>query len=159
MRNVGRVLFWVLMATALLLFYSNTSGATDAQSRVGASIVIPEMNPERGKRLFIEKGCVACHAINGVGGKDAPPMDAHHDMGAVNPFDFAVEMWEHAAGMIYAQEEVMGEQIMFTGQELADIIAFLHNEEAQHAFSEADLTPAARGQMHHNHSDGHHDGK
>lgn len=33
----------------------------------------------------------------------------------------------------------MGEQMYFTGDPLADIIAFLHNDEAQHRFSEADV--------------------
>ena len=59
----------------------------------GARLVIPLMNPDRGKELFVSKGCVACHAINGVGGHDAPPMDAHRNMGLVNPFDFAAMMW------------------------------------------------------------------
>ncbi len=36
----------------------------------GARLVIPMMSPVRGKNLFVDKGCVACHAINGVGGHD-----------------------------------------------------------------------------------------
>jgi len=121
----------------------------------GAQLVIPMMSPERGKRLFVDKGCVACHAINGVGGHDAPAMDAHRDMGLVNPFDFAAKMWNHAPAMIAAQEEALGEQIYFTGDELADIIAFLHNDEAQHGFSEADLTAEAKKLMHHEHGGAH----
>ena len=116
-----------------------------------AQLIIPMMSPERGKTLFADKGCVACHAINGVGGHDAPAMDAHRDMGLVNPFDFAAKMWNHAPGMIAAQEEAFGEQIYFTGEELADIIAFLHNDAAQHGFSEADLTTKARKMMNHEH--------
>jgi len=38
---------------------------------------MPSMNPMRGRRLFVDKGCVACHAINGVGGHDATNLDAH----------------------------------------------------------------------------------
>jgi hypothetical protein len=117
----------------------------------GAHLVIPVMNPDRGKTLFVSKGCVACHAINGVGGHDALPMDAHRDMGLVNPFDFAAKMWNHAPAMVAAQEEALGEQIYFTGQELADIIAFMHDDTAQHAFNEHDLTPHARKMMDHEH--------
>ncbi len=116
-----------------------------------ARLVIPLMNPDRGKKIFVSKGCVACHAINGVGGHDALPMDAHRDMGLVNPFDFAAKMWNHAPAMVAAQEEALGEQIYFTGQELADIIAFMHDDTAQHSFTEHDLTPQAQKMMHHEH--------
>lgn len=58
----------------------------------GPRLVMPIMNAERGKKLFVDKGCVACHAINGVGGHDAPPMDAHEMGGLMSPFDFAAKM-------------------------------------------------------------------
>ncbi len=112
---------------------------------------MPSMNPTRGRRLFVSKGCVACHAINGVGGHDAPNMDAHEMDGLMNPFDFAAKMWNHAPAMIAAQEEAVGEQIYFTGAELADIIAFVHDDAAQHTFSEHDLTERARAMMQHEH--------
>ena len=112
---------------------------------------MPSMNPTRGRKLFVSKGCVACHAINGVGGHDATNLDAHTMQAMMNPFEFAAKMWAMAPAMIYAQEEALGEQILFTGDELADIIAFVHNDEAQHDFGEADLTPEARKMMQHEH--------
>ncbi len=112
---------------------------------------MPSMNPTRGRTLFVSKGCVACHAINGVGGHDATNLDAHTMEAMMNPFEFAAKMWTMAPAMIYAQEEALGEQILFTGDELADIVAFVHNDEAQHDFGEADLTPEARKMMHHEH--------
>ncbi|MFQ5764922.1 MAG: c-type cytochrome [Rhodospirillales bacterium] len=117
----------------------------------GARLVMPLMNLARGKRLFVAKGCIACHAINGVGGHDAPAMDAHGMKRLMNPFDFAAKMWNHAPAMIAAQEGTMGEQIYFTGEELADIIAFIHDDETQHQFTEDDLTHEARKMMHHDH--------
>jgi cytochrome c len=117
----------------------------------GQRLVMPIMNPVIGKRLFVEKGCVACHAINGVGGHDAPAMDAHKMEGLMNPFDFAAKMWNHAPGMIAAQEGAFGDQVYFTGDELADIIAFAHDDRAQHAFTEGDLTSEARKMMDHDH--------
>ena len=111
---------------------------------------MPSMNPLRGRQLFVNKGCVACHAINGVGGHDATNLDAHTMQPMMNPFDFAAKMWTMAPAMIYAQEEALGEQILFTGDELADIVAFVHSDEAQH-FSDTDLTPQARKMMHHEH--------
>ncbi len=112
---------------------------------------MPSMNPARGRKLFVSKGCVACHAINGVGGHDATNLDAHTMQPMMNPFEFAAKMWAMAPAMIYAQEEALGEQILFTGDELADIIVFVHNDAAQHGFGETDLTAEARKMMHHEH--------
>jgi|SaaInl7_135m_RNA_FD_contig_61_559877_length_928_multi_2_in_0_out_0_3 cytochrome c len=116
-------------------------------------LIVPEMSPERGMELFVSTGCVACHAINGVGGHDAPAMDAHEMDQMMSPFDFAAKMWNHASGMIYAQEEAFGEQIELTGQDLADIIAFVHHDEVQHGFTEGNLTLEARSMMNHNHGE------
>lgn len=114
-------------------------------------LVFPIMSVDRGKKLFVGKGCVACHAVNGIGGHDAPPMDDHTNLGLLSPFDFVAKMWNHAPGMLAAQEEAFGGQIMFTGEEIADIIAFVHDDDAQHAFVEGDLTPDARKMMEHGH--------
>ncbi len=116
-------------------------------------LMMPQMDPVRGRKLFASKGCVACHAINGVGGHDATPLDAHTMDRVMNPFDFAAKMWRMAPAMIYAQEEALGEQILFTGDELADIIAFIHHDEEQHRFSEADITPEVRKMMDHSHGE------
>ncbi len=118
-------------------------------------MAMPMMNPERGMTLFAEKGCVACHAINGVGGHDATSLDAHDmqgDMrGMMNPFDFAAKMWLMAPYMIAAQEEAFGEQITFTGAELADIIAFVHDDAQQHKFSGDLLSARVMKMMNHAH--------
>jgi len=114
-------------------------------------LVLPIMSVDRGRKLFVSKGCVACHSVNGVGGHDAPEMDDHINLGLINPFDFVAKMWNHAPGMIAAQEEAFGEAITFTGQEISDIIAFVHDDDAQHQFTENDLTASAREMMNHEH--------
>lgn len=119
----------------------------------GPKLVMPMMDPANGGKLFVGKGCVACHAINGVGGHDAPALDAHAMKGLVNPFDFAAKMWNHAPAMIAAQEGAFGEQVYFNGDEFADIVAFIHNDAAQHRFSERNLTARARKMMHHEHGE------
>ena len=122
-------------------------------SRSGPLLIMPMMNSVRGRALYASKGCVACHSINGVGGEDAPNLDAHSMEPYMNLFEFAARMWRGAANMIALQEEVFGEQIEFTGAELADIIAFLHDENEQHKFSEADIPPDIMSMMNHMHGE------
>jgi Cytochrome c len=105
---------------------------------------MPEMDPAKGRTLFVSKGCVACHSINNIGGHDAAKLDADTMEPMMNPFDFAAKMWRMAPAMIAAQEDELGEQILFTGDELSDIIAFVHDPEEQKKFTEDDLTPEAR---------------
>ncbi len=114
-------------------------------------LAMPMMNAERGMYLFASKGCVACHAVNGVGGHDAGNLDAHTMDPVMHPFEFVAKMWRMAPAMIAAQEEVLGQQILFTGEEIADIIAFVHDDAQQHQFTEAMIPPAVRKMMHHVH--------
>jgi cytochrome c len=102
-------------------------------------LIMPSMNAANGRKLFATKGCVVCHSVNGVGGGDAPALDASTMPGMTNPFDFVASMWRGAPAMIEMQRDELGAQIQFTGQDLADIIAFLHDEPEQRKFSEADI--------------------
>ena len=117
------------------------------------NLMMPRMDPALGRKLFASKGCVACHAINGVGGHDATALDAHTMDAMMNPFEFAAKMWTMAPYMIAAQEEALGEQILFTGEELAHIIAFVHDDGEQHDFSEADIPPEVMPMMNHGHGE------
>jgi mono/diheme cytochrome c family protein len=101
-------------------------------------------DPARGRALFVSKGCVACHAINELGGTSAPPLDAEFAPGEVDPLDFVARMWRGAEAMIFMQQEELSQQIDFTGQELADIIAFVHDPREQRKFSGADVPPELR---------------
>jgi mono/diheme cytochrome c family protein len=119
------------------------------QGMMGPGLMMPSMDSARGRKLFASKGCVVCHSINGVGGEDAPPLDAATMPGPMNPFEFTAKMWRGAEAMITMQREELGEQIEFTGDELADIIAFAHHPEEQKKFSETDIPPRIMDLMHH----------
>jgi cytochrome c len=118
---------------------------------MGRGLVMPMMDPARGRKLFASKGCVVCHSVNGVGGKDAPALDASTMSQVMNPFEFAARMWRGAEAMIVLQRETLGEQIELTGNELADIIAFTHDPQEQHKFSEADVPEPMLGLIEHSH--------
>jgi mono/diheme cytochrome c family protein len=118
--------------SAVLLVGAGASMADAAQAQGDAA---------RGQTLFVSKGCVVCHAINEVGGTSAPPLDPEAAPGDVDALDFVARMWRGAEAMIFMQQRDLGAQIDFTGQELADIIAFVHDPTERRKFSEQTLAP------------------
>ena len=107
-------------------------------------VVIPAMRPDRGRKLFASKGCVICHAVNGIGGTHTPALDADAMSLPLNPFEFAARMWRGADAMIALQRGDLGGPIQLTGQELADIAAFVHDAREQEKFSDADIPEKIR---------------
>lgn len=125
---------------------------SDQMSRSGFllenGLVIPSFDPEKGRKLFAAKGCVVCHSVNGIGGVDAPEFAAEYMDETMNAFEFAARMWRGAAAMVAMQEEELGSQIDLDGEELAAIIAFLHDEDEQKKFSRADIPHDIEELMH-----------
>ena len=135
----------VVLASGAVLI----TGSAGPAGAAGPAIRMPQMDPARGRKLFASKGCVVCHSVNGVGGEDAPAFDARDMPVPMNPFDFAAKMWRGARTMIVMQQDELGEQIDFTGDELADIIAFVHSADEQKKFSKADIPPRIAKLMNH----------
>ncbi|MBI1201928.1 MAG: c-type cytochrome [Rhodopseudomonas sp.] len=126
---------------------ANAAGNQSAANQIAPGLIVPAMDPVRGKQLFASKGCVVCHSINGVGGTDAAKLDASTIAPAMNPFEFFAKMWRGAAPMIAMQQTELGQQIEFNGQDLADIVAFVHNQQVQKTFTEADIPAAIKKHM------------
>jgi cytochrome c len=139
MRRPDRTLLLAALGLAVAAPLGAAEHGGAPAGRLGPGLTLPSMDPAEGRRLFAAKGCVVCHAVNGVGGEDAPPLDAASMPRPMNPFQFAANMWRGAAAMVYLQQEELGGQIELTGQELADITAFVHDAREQAAFSEADI--------------------
>jgi len=123
-------------------------------------LALPVMDGARGRSLFASKGCVVCHSVNGIGGEDAPALDASTMQPMMNPFEFAAKMWRGAEAMVAMQRNELGEPIDLTGQELADIIAFVHSRKEQAVFSKADVPEKILELIDHQGTDEHgHDNK
>lgn len=103
-------------------------------------LAMPPMDSHRGRELFVDKGFVVCHAVNGVGGEVGPSLDASEMPQPMNAFEFAARMWRGAPAMTQMQEQLLGEAINLSGQELADLIAFAHDETEQEELT-ADQVP------------------
>jgi len=101
----------------------------DAMLDIGLGV--PPLDSHRGRELFLEKGCIVCHQVNGVGGEVGPPLDAADMPSPMNAFEFAARMWRGAGAMIEMQQELFGDQIELSGQDLADLVAFAHDVSEQ----------------------------
>jgi cytochrome c2 len=92
-------------------------------SASAAAQILPE-DPSRGGRLFVSKGCVKCHAIQGKGGKTGP------DLGRIildrTQLDLAAEIWNHTPSMIAEMEHAGIAEPTLTGQEFTEITAYLY---------------------------------
>ena len=97
--------------------------AASARDAGGETEQVVPGTPERGEKLFRDKQCAACHTIAGKGGKVGPELGrAHH----VSLTQFAGLMWNHGPAM-WAKMKERGIQVpQLTGQEMADIVAYLY---------------------------------
>jgi len=146
---------WAIAALAALVVSGGALGddgqetGAAAQNGAGdpAQLALPHADPARGRTLFVAKGCIACHAVNELGGTSAPPLDAEEMADAIDPLEIVARMWRGAEAMIFMQQQSLGEQLDFTGQELADIIAFVRDPEEQGRLSEADVPPQYRRRL------------
>jgi cytochrome c len=98
-------------------------------------VVMPLLDAERGRRLFVVKGCVICHAVNGVGGKAGPALGVAESPVAFNPLDFAARMWRGADAMLQLQAMELGDFITLSGDDIGDLSTFMADAKLQRDFS------------------------
>ena len=83
----------------------------------------PTQDPLAGSRVFGAKGCVKCHAVNGVGGKVGP------DLGRLprprSFYDLAAALWNHAPRMAERMRELGIARPQLDARETGDLVAFL----------------------------------
>jgi cytochrome c len=77
---------------------------------------------EAGKRVFEEKGCIRCHAVNGAGGARGPDLSAL--LAAHNPNAWITTMWNHAQGMAEPVMQSLGNWPQFDGKSMNNLVAY-----------------------------------
>jgi cytochrome c2 len=84
----------------------------------------PPQDPLAGSRVFGSKGCVKCHAVNGIGGRVGP------DLGRIarprSFFDLATAMWNHLPRMADRMQQLGIARPHLEVQEAADLVGFLY---------------------------------
>ena len=121
----------------------NTAASTSAAAGL-RSITLPMIDPDRGRRLFVAKGCFLCHAVNGAGGIAAPALNAPDGVEPLDLMSFVARMWQGASAMLDLQSLELGYQIELSGDEIADLAAFAASAEAQRDFSMEEIPDAMR---------------
>jgi mono/diheme cytochrome c family protein len=94
-----------------------------AEATAGETQQVVPGTPERGRALFAEKKCATCHAVGGKGPRVGPDLgrEGHH----VSLTEFASRMWNHAPGMTAKMREMKIDVPQLSGQQMADILAYL----------------------------------
>jgi mono/diheme cytochrome c family protein len=100
------------------------AGPAVAAQGSGATFPVLSGNPARGRDLFVQKGCLGCHAVRGVGGKVGPDLSlALVGKGLV---EVAAAMLSHYPKMSAAMRQRHVIPPSLTGQELDDVVAYLY---------------------------------
>lgn len=85
--------------------------------------ILPD-DPFKGQEIFINKGCIKCHAIKGVGGRIGPDLGkGGFDRSLIQ---IAGIMWNHSPNMSEKMQELKIPRPMFKVNEMADLIAYLY---------------------------------
>jgi cytochrome c2 len=113
---------WLLLGLGLLVGFSITP-YTSSSGQEALSALLPG-DPLEGSRLFIQKGCLRCHAIQEVGGVTGPDLGR----GILNRplLEIAGVMWNHFPGMEHVFREQRVARPTFEPSEMASLIAFLY---------------------------------
>jgi mono/diheme cytochrome c family protein len=85
----------------------------------------PRATARRGGQLVEERGCTSCHAVRGKGGTVAADFATSNVVGS--PASVVAAMWNHGPRMESAAQKQGAAWPTLTGQELADITAFLNS--------------------------------
>jgi mono/diheme cytochrome c family protein len=90
----------------------------------GPLYVLPG-RPDIGRELFVEKKCVQCHSIGGVGGRVGPDLVG---LGVRrSPVEFAATIWNKAPAMMAAMTTRNITVPQLRPEDMADLVAYLYS--------------------------------
>ncbi len=111
---------------AAFLFTTQNDGTSGAQDQGGEAAPVGPGTPGRGEKLFVDRGCATCHPV-GAGTSPTPAPRLATQAHRVSAGEFAGLMWNHGARMWTAMRQRGLTVPLLTGQEMADITAYLYS--------------------------------
>lgn len=136
--------FGMCVLSAGIILLSACSQEINAPAQAAHKLTQQTPDAAAGRAIFVDKGCVMCHAVNGVGGKAAPALDAQTELDTVDVADFAARMWRGAAAMVELQSLELGYTIWLEGDEIVNLAAFAANVEEQKKLKLEDVPEGVR---------------
>ena len=119
-RGVERPTFTAQELRDLIAFLAPATGGAPE----GPLYVLPG-RPDIGRELFVEKKCVQCHSIGGVGGKVGPDLVG---LGVRrSPVEFAATIWNKAPAMMAAMATRNITVPQLRPEDMADLVAYLYS--------------------------------
>ena len=135
-----RAVLWALAASVALLVLGIILFTQRYRAARRWATFLSE-SPTTGSRLFRSKGCIDCHAVNGVGSTAAPDLARKRSDQPDLP-QLVAAMWNHAPKMWQRMDEKKVRKAPLEDQEMAAIFAYLYM--AQHVEAPGD---SRRGQQ------------
>ena len=95
----------------------------------GTNLAVSQIgDPQRGAQIWKQKRCTDCHSFAGKGGTDAPPLDfMRGHLSAREIATMSGQIWDHLPVMLHHFKEENIPVPTFKGDEMADLIAYLHS--------------------------------
>jgi len=85
----------------------------------------PRGDPTAGARIFREKSCHVCHAINGKGGKHGPALDKYSRY--ASPIYLTVGLWNHGKAMAGVMQALGVPRPTFDRNDMPDLLAYIRS--------------------------------
>jgi mono/diheme cytochrome c family protein len=98
---------------------------TNAKGPKEAAFITPG-NPREGKKIFVEKGCIRCHAIRGEGGKGGEDLGKRAQLFYKSLTQIASVMWNKGPTVLAKMAQTQTGIPKFTAKEMADLLAYLY---------------------------------
>jgi mono/diheme cytochrome c family protein len=119
-KGVERPTFTTQELRDLIAFLAPATGGAPE----GPLYVLPG-RPEIGRELFVEKKCVQCHSVGGVGGKVGPDLVG---LGVRrSPVEFAATIWNKAPAMMIEMAKRGITVPQLRPEDMADLVAYLYS--------------------------------
>ena len=141
--GVWLVTFALLFVGQLGLAAPATAGDED-QAASRKSVLVPLVDPQRGRHLFVSKGCVICHAVKGVGGQAAPALDAAAESQSIDLLGFVSRLMRGMPAMAELQAIELGYRVELAPEDIADLAGIVSDPDLQADFSVGEVPEPMR---------------